>query len=95
MNVQLTPEMEAMVDVKVKAGEYSSPNAVVEEALALLDRRDQAREDIRQKIEAGLESLRQGKGIEGEAAMAQMLAELDEEIREEDERSGREQYARA
>jgi antitoxin ParD1/3/4 len=95
MNVQLTPELEEMVDHKVKAGQYGSASAVVQEALALLERRDQAREDIRQKIEAGLESLRQGKGIDGEAFMAQMLAEIDEEAREERECAERELLAKA
>lgn len=59
-------------------------------ALKLLDKRDQAIDDIRQKIKHGLEDTDAGRVSDGEEFMAQMLAELDEEIRLKDEKAARE-----
>jgi predicted transcriptional regulator len=39
---------------------------------------DEYRQVIRERIAQGLQSLREGKGTDGEAFMAQMVAELDE-----------------
>ena len=60
------------------------------EALRLMEERDITKAEIRQKIAAGMESLRQGKGIDGDEFFAQMEAELDEETRIEDEQAARE-----
>ena len=91
MNVTLTPELELIVHAKVRTGRYNSAIEVVREAIRLLDERDQftdlQKHDIRGKIDEGLSSLREGKGIDGEAFMAQMMTEVDEEIRVEEERS--------
>jgi antitoxin ParD1/3/4 len=43
MNVSLTPELENLVNDKVRAGRYGSASEVVREALRLLDEHDQAR----------------------------------------------------
>jgi antitoxin ParD1/3/4 len=94
MNVHLTPELEQLVHKKVQTGRYNSASEVVREALRLMEERDLAKEQVRKKIEAGLESARAGRLIDGEAFMAQMEAELDEEIRAEDERAERERAAR-
>jgi len=90
MNVQLTPEQEQLVLTKVKTGRYHSANEVMSEALRQMENRDQIIEEVRQKIAAGVASLRQGKGTDGEEFFAQMEAELDEEIRLEDEQAARE-----
>lgn len=66
MNVSLTPQLEALVDLKVKSGRYGSASEVVREALRLLDERDQfqsarltqLREDVRQ----GLDQTDAGRG---------------------------------
>ena len=89
MNVSLTPELEQMVQGKVQTGRYNSASEVVREALRLMDERDRMKEmhkeELRKKIAAGLKSLEEGKGIDGEEFFAQMNAELDEEIRAEDD----------
>ena len=94
MNVSLTPELEKMVQGKVQTGRYNSASEVVREALRLMDERDTMKEmhkeELRKKIAAGLKSLAEGKGIDGEEFFAQMNAELDEEIRAEDEQAERE-----
>jgi antitoxin ParD1/3/4 len=97
MNVHLTPELEQMVQNKVKTGRYNSASEVMREALRLMDERDQMKnmqkEELRKKIAAGLKSLDEGKGVDGEAVFARLEAELDEEIRIEDERILQEQGA--
>ena len=97
MNVHLTPELEQMVQKKVKTGRYNSASEVMREALRLMDERDQLKnmqkEELRKKIAAGLKSLDEGRGVDGEAVFARLEAELDEEIRIEDERILQEQGA--
>lgn len=94
MNVHLTPELEQMIQRKVKTGRYNSASEVMREALRLMDERDQIKamqkEELRKKIAAGLKSLEEGRSVDGEAFFAQMDAELDEEIRAEDDKSERE-----
>jgi antitoxin ParD1/3/4 len=80
MNIDLTPELEQLVQSKVESGLYKSPSAVVEEALRLLDHRDEVfkvREDeIRQQIEEGWQSARRGELVDGEEVFDRMDAEL-------------------
>jgi antitoxin ParD1/3/4 len=90
MNVNLTPELEQMVRDKVRTGRYNSASEVVREALRLMEERDQVKADIRKKIAEGIESARAGRLTDGDAFFAQMEAELDEEIRAEEEKSARE-----
>lgn len=94
MNVHLTPELEQMVQRKVQTGRYNSASEVMREALRLMDERDQLKsiqkEELRKKIAAGLKSLDEGSGVDGEAVFARLEAELDSEILDEDERTARE-----
>ena len=89
MNVSLTPELEQLVQSKVQTGRYNSASEVVREALRLMEERDQLKamqkDEIRKKIAAGLQSLEEGRGVDGEAVFARMEAELDAEIRAGDE----------
>lgn len=60
MNVNLTPELEAMVRDKVASGRYGSASEVVREALRLMEEHDQERaarlEQLRRDIQAGVAS---------------------------------------
>jgi predicted transcriptional regulator len=59
--------------------EHRAPRDVVTEAVEryLSERRWFRKDDVHAKILRGLESLRQGKGLDGEAVMAELIAELD------------------
>lgn len=76
MNVSLTPELERMVDEKVKAGRYASASEVIREGLRLLEEHDQLRERqlaaIRHKIDRGIEQLDKGLGISPSEARARL-----------------------
>ena len=60
LNVNLTPELEALVRDKVASGYYGSASEVVREALRLMEERDQLRaaklEQLRRDIQAGVNS---------------------------------------
>ena len=93
MNVHLTPELEQLVQNKVKTGRYNSASEVMREALRLMEERDLAKAEVRKKIAVAMESLRQGEGIDGDAFFDQMEAEMDEEARVEAEQAVKEQAA--
>lgn len=60
MNINLTPQLEEMVRLKVTSGLYNSASEVVREALRLMEREDQVRAaklaQLRQDIQAGIDS---------------------------------------
>ena len=64
MNISLTPELEQMVQAKVKSGRYPSASEVVREALHLMDERDHL-EELRQLIAVGIEQADRGELVEG------------------------------
>ena len=70
MNIHLTPELQTLVQKKVKSGRYNSASEVVREALRLFEERDRLRElqirEFRRKINEGWASLERGEGINGE-----------------------------
>jgi antitoxin ParD1/3/4 len=61
------------------AEEHRAPSDLVGEAIEryLSERRWFRKDKVHAKIAQGLESLRQGKGLDGEAVMAELIAELD------------------
>jgi antitoxin ParD1/3/4 len=76
VNISLTPELERLVDDKVKTGRYASASEVVREGLRLLEEQDQAKQlrlaEVRRKIDRGIEQLDRGLGIPGPAARARL-----------------------
>jgi hypothetical protein len=67
-------------EIKAAADEeHRAPGELVGEAIEryLSERRWFRKDEVHAKIAQGLESLRQGKGLDGEAVMAELLAELD------------------
>ena len=76
MNVSLTPELEKLVASKVESGLYQSASEVIREGLRLLDDQDRLRElhleEVRKKIQTGLDQLDRGEGIPGDQVHSQM-----------------------
>ena len=66
MNVSLTPELELLVNEKVKSGDYNSASEVIREALRLLKEQDELkkirREELRREVMKGVEEIRRGEG---------------------------------
>lgn len=80
MNVSLTPELERIVDQKVKSGLYNSASEVVREGLRLLQQRDEMREAklsaLRAEIQKGIDDLEAGRFREGAEVMADVKERL-------------------
>jgi hypothetical protein len=69
-----------LAEIEVAAAEEHRPvRELVGEAVEryLSERRWFRRGEVHAKIAQGLESLRQGKGLDGESVMAGLMAELD------------------
>ncbi len=67
MNVSLTPELETLVNQKVKTGLYNSASEVVREALRLLEEQDQIKElrrdELRKEIMKGVDDIKAGRYV--------------------------------
>jgi antitoxin ParD1/3/4 len=76
MNISLTPELERLVDDRVKSGRYASASEVIREGLRLLEEQDQLKQqrlaEVRRKIDRGIEQLDRGEGIPGPEARARL-----------------------
>jgi antitoxin ParD1/3/4 len=68
MNISLTPDLVAIVETKISSGRYQSADAVVSEALRLLQEHERTDAeklaDLRREIAIGLEQLERGEGVE-------------------------------
>lgn len=77
MNLPLTPELEDFVHSKVTSGRYTAASEVVREALRLLENQERERgtrfEYFRSELDHRLNSLDDGKGVDGEIVFAQIL----------------------
>ncbi len=80
MHVDLTPELEQLVQTRMKSGRYNSVSEVVREALRLLERDEELtirRDGFREDIEEGWRSARRGEFVDGDEAFDRMDAELE------------------
>lgn len=81
MNVSLTPELEKLVQDKVKSGRYLSASEVVREALRLLEERDRIQQlkldRLRSEIQLGIEQIERGEVVDGDEAFAEIEKELE------------------
>ena len=79
MNVSLTPELEKFLNDKVQSGMYSSASEVIQEALRLMQERDQfdsqQLELTRAKIRRGIEQLDRGEEVPESVAVARLRAQ--------------------
>jgi antitoxin ParD1/3/4 len=87
MNVSLTPELEQLVQDKVKTGLYLSASEVVREALRLLEERDQLREirltELKKKIAVGVEQAERGEVVDGDELFEKLRAKAHAALRKQ------------
>ena len=85
MNVSLTPELENLVNEKVKSGLYNSASEVIRESLRLLQEQDMLkqirRDELRREIMLGVEQIRNGEFVE--LRTPQDYTDLAEKIKKE------------
>jgi len=79
MNVSLTPELENLINEKVKSGLYNSASEVIRESLRLLQEQDMLkqirRDELRREIMLGVEQIRRGEFVEVKASEMKGFAE--------------------
>jgi antitoxin ParD1/3/4 len=79
MNISITPELEALIDKKLKTGMYNSASEVVREGLRLLKEHDEIKElrlrELKKEIQKGYDS------AGGNTAKEWNLDQLKEKIR--------------
>lgn len=75
MNISLTPELEKLVNDKVKTGLYQTASEVIREGLRLLRERDQRVEALRRDVRAGFEAVERGEFTEYDANNITELAD--------------------
>ena len=77
MNVSLTPELERLVNERVRTGMYSSASEVIREALRLLNEQEELRrrrlEDLRKEIQIGLDQVNRGDVVPFDVARIKSL----------------------
>ena len=64
MNVSLTPQLEALIQKKVKAGTYQTASEVVREGLRLLHERDEELAWVRKEVAKGFAAVERGEYTE-------------------------------
>jgi antitoxin ParD1/3/4 len=74
--IELPTELAEFVHSQVGQGALVSDADVLREAVRQAAQRDTYRDEMRQKINAGVASLRAGKGVDGDAFMASLDADL-------------------
>ena len=81
MNVNLTPELERLVQAKVSSGLYNNQSEVVRESLRQFFMRERAKEDsldyLRASIAEGLAQVERGEMVDGESALDEISRELE------------------
>ncbi len=80
MNVNLTPELEKLIQDKVKSGLYNNQSEVVREALRLLVEKDELRQthltELRRALAKGLRQADRGQLLDGHEVVREMRALL-------------------
>src|SRR5262249_9024628 len=88
MNLSLTPELEKLVNEKLKTGMYQTASEVVREGLRLLKDRDEREAHLRAQVRAGFEAIERGEYETYDESTTKNLAE-------DIKRRGRKRLARA
>jgi antitoxin ParD1/3/4 len=86
MNISLKPELERFAYSLVEGGKYESIEQVMEAAVGLLAEKSQDYEgwieEVRPKIQVGLDQLDRGEKIDGEVVIAHLQAKLSRKHQE-------------
>ena len=77
MNISLTPELEEIVNKKVKTGMYHSASEVIREGLRLLIEQDEVKQyrlnQLRKEVDIGIEQIERGQYTDYDANNLQPL----------------------
>jgi antitoxin ParD1/3/4 len=78
MNISLTPELEKLIEERVKSGMYTSASEVVREGLRLLQERDLLKQikldELRRQIQIGVDASSRGEVVSEDEAVLRLKA---------------------
>lgn len=84
MNVSLSPELEQLIEAKVKSGMYNSASEVIRAGLRLLQEQDELRQirlhELKHEVREGLDEIERGEVVDGDEVF-QELAERNLKFR--------------
>ena len=100
LNVSLTPKLRDYVRSRVKSGGKESASEVIRESLRALQERERAANEaywhtVREKVAVARRDVAEGRTVDGEAAMAALIAEARGEVEESPSRRRRKATSRA
>lgn len=76
MNVSLSPELERLIEEKVKSGMYNSASEVIRAGLRLLQEQDELRQirlqELRREAQKGLEQIERGEVVDGDEVFREL-----------------------
>jgi antitoxin ParD1/3/4 len=79
MTIQIPPDVEARIRRKVETGEFPDPGEVVREAMRLLDEQERQLQELRAKLQVGLDQLDRGEGV---AYTPELMAKIRRDVAE-------------
>ena len=85
VNISITAELDAFLQDRVNSGRYQTTSEVVREALRLLERheqeRDQAFHQLKVKLERGAAQVEHGELIDGDEVFGELREMIEERRR--------------
>lgn len=76
MNISLSPELEQLIEAKVKSGMYNSASEVVRAGLRLLQEQDELRQirlrELKREVQVGLDEIDRGEIVDGDEAFQEL-----------------------
>ena len=85
VNISITPELDAFLRDRVNSGRYQTTSEVVREALRLLERHEQEREEafhqLKAKLEEGARQAERGELIDEDEVFSELREMIEERRR--------------
>lgn len=85
VNISLTPELDKFLQSRVKSGRYQTTSEVVREALRLLERqeneREQAFQQLKTKLDRGASQAKRGELLDGDVVFDELREVINEHRR--------------
>ena len=85
VNISITPELDAFLRSRVQSGRYQTASEVVREALRLLERHEQERDEafhqLKAKLERGAGQAERGELIDGDEVFDELREMIEERRR--------------
>ena len=85
VNISITPQLDTFLQSRVQSGRYQTTSEVVREALRLLERQEQDRDDafrqLQTKLEKGAGQAERGELIDGDEVFDELREMIEERRR--------------